>query len=166
METPASPAWPEGRFEGRDALLQVWLQGVRCWQDGHAHAIWCSSPDWDGWPWDHPDVLNGLQACMQAGATLRLLALDYRRMHTTHPRFVAWRALWSHRIEARGLGRHVQDACPSLCWSASGGWELLSRQRGVLVSGAVPKALVAWQERYSDLWDRASAAFPSTTLGL
>jgi hypothetical protein len=160
------PAWPEGRQEGREALQNALLAGLAALREGQAHTWWWCSPDWADWPLEHPDLLAGLQAWMLAGGHLKLLAADYRHITAQHPRFVQWRVQWTHRIEARGVGRSGRDSCPNLCWSPLGGWEVLAAERGVLVSSATPRAVVAWQERFQGLWERATPAFPGTTLGL
>lgn len=162
----AGAAWPEGRLEGRNALETALLAGVAALQEGHTHTMWWCSPDWSGWPLDHADLLAGLQSWMLAGGSLRLLAADYRGLATRCPRFVNWRVQWAHRIEARGLGRSGREVCPHLCWSAQGGWELLSADKGVLLGSSAPQAVVGWQERFQGLWERAVPAFPSSTLGL
>lgn len=159
------PVWPEGRFDGRQALQEALLASLAVWQGGPHAAWWCSS-DWAGWPLDHPRVLEALQTWMLAGGSLRLLAGDYRLIAAQHPRFVNWRVQWAHRIDAKSVGRSSREACPHMVWSAQGGWEVLAAERGVLVSSRSPQAVVAWQERFQGLWERATPAFPSSTLGL
>ena len=68
---------------------------------GGARRIVCVDADFAEWPLDDPALHAALTAWLrQPQRRLVLLAADYAAVPRRQPRFVAWRALWAHAIEA------------------------------------------------------------------
>jgi hypothetical protein len=68
---------------------------------GGARRIACVDASFAEWPLDDPALHAELAAWLRLPQRrLVLLAADYAAVPRRHPRFVAWRALWAHAIEA------------------------------------------------------------------
>lgn len=76
------------------------------WAFGEAFArgarrIVCVDPSFGDWALNDAMLIEGLTAWIrQPQRRLVLLAAHYDEMPRRHPRFVAWRADWTHAIEA------------------------------------------------------------------
>ncbi len=80
----------------RQALLLAASQGGRelCWLD----------TDFAAWPLSDPELLDALHRWALPHRRLRLLAaLDYEALRRVHPRFVQWRQLHDHVVQARAF---------------------------------------------------------------
>lgn len=158
--------WPVGLFHGaprwsdlvREVLQEASRQG---WSE-----LWLSDPDFADWPLGERQTVESLHAWVRQGRRLRLLARGYEGLRRAHPRFVAWRALWSHKVEAHAWSGAGETELPSALWTPVGILERLdtTRSRGrVSTEPAMRRAL---QERLEEAWRRARPSFAPTTLGL
>jgi hypothetical protein len=68
---------------------------------GPARRIVVADPDFAAWPLDDPALREGLTAWLRLPQRrLVLLARTYDDVPRRHPRFTAWRADWSHAVDA------------------------------------------------------------------
>jgi hypothetical protein len=126
-------------------------------------------PDFVKWPLGGRAVMAAFDQ-WALGSTRRyltVLAADFDSMPRNHPRWVAWRSRWSHRVRC-------MQAPPDLCREV----------RTTLVLGSVlamrviePRLgrglwtrdvdqIAAWRMEADVILQRSSEAFPPTTLGL
>jgi hypothetical protein len=156
----------EGRSEGRSAFADLVRQALQtAAAQGWTKMVWCD-PDFADWPLGEREVIDALQQWSERGRTLELIAQDYAVLRQSHPRFVQWRVMWSHLIEARATGRSSAGELPSALWSPGWTMERLDAKFGIVVATVDPARRVALGERLDGWWKKGSPAFPVTTLGL
>ncbi|MDM0013017.1 hypothetical protein QTH87_11295 [Variovorax sp. J22P168] len=166
-EVPApEPALPEGLFEGRLAFhahLQTAL-------DAAARLNWreivLADPDFLDWPLGERAVVDALQAWSASGRSLVLLAQRFDVFAREHARFVNWRRMWSHIVDARACNGPGLPPVPSAIWTP--GWSVhrIDPAHGRGVSSSAADARRALRERIDECLRHARPAFPATTLGL
>ena len=166
MEPVAGGGWPEGRFEGRHAWSDLLYRALDAALDARLrHWVWCD-PDFADWPLGERLFNERLHAWAHAGGQLRLLALDYRQLIRQHARFVQWRTIWSHRVEARAAPRELQEGFPTLACHSGWGAQRTAISHPVVLASTEPARVQGLQLNWQSLWDRSAPAFPATTLGL
>ncbi len=157
---------PEGRELGRKAFADLVRRAVdAAAARGWPRMVWCD-PDFADWPLGERAVIDALQRWSVNGRVLHLLAQDYSSLRVMHPRFVQWRVMWSHLVEARATGRSSAGDLPSAIWSPEWTMERLDLQHGVSVATADPARRVALGERLDAWWQKGTPSFPASTLGL
>ncbi|WP_219209552.1 hypothetical protein [Variovorax boronicumulans] len=163
---PSETALPEGPFDGRlafDAALRAALDAAarKGWRE-----IVLSDPDFADWPLGERTSIAALQAWAASGRSLILLAEGFGVFDRAHARFVEWRRLWSHIVEARACSGSAAPAVPSAVWTPS--WSLHridpERSRGVCSHQAESRR--ALRERLDECLRQARPAFAASTLGL
>lgn len=165
-EVEAGAALPAGPFVGRESFRAL----VRDALAEAARAGWreliLADADFNDWPLGERVVIDALTAWVLSGQRLTLLARRYDAVYRQHPRFVAWRRQWSHKIEARGVPSADALDVPSVLWAP--GWVL--QRSDVLRSGGFcgpePDRRVLLRDWLDDWLSRSSPAFPADTLGL
>ena len=161
-----------GVFEGRaayeEALRSVLLAG--CAQGSQAiHGIAESFIDW---PLSNREVLDGLTAWAKRGRMMQLMGRGFEGLRQRHPRFVQWRTTYGHCFEAHEYeAQGGESRTPLAGLYFVGGAEPLSLRllddqhwRGVVSTDARDRVLL--HEWFDVLAQRASPAFPASTLGL
>lgn len=157
---------PDGAFDGRRAFhdhLQAALGAAarQNWRE-----IVLSDPDFVDWPLGERSTVEALQAWSAAGRSMVLLAQRFDIFAREHARFVHWRRMWSHIIDARACQGPGLPPVPSAIWTP--GWFLhrvdLEQVRGTC--GRTPEARRALRERIDECLRHARPAFPASTLGL
>lgn len=120
------------------------------------------------WPLDDPALHSQLTAWLRLPQRrLLLLAARYDELPRRHPRFVAWRALWAHAIEARAPAEDEAADLPSLLvddGTTSVHLHDPLHWRGRAAVDA--RSAHQWRERIDVLLQRSEAAFPVNALGL
>lgn len=157
---------PEGAFDGRHAF-QAHLHAAL---DAAARQNWreivLSDPDFVDWPLGERASIEALQAWSAAGRGLVLLAQHFDVFAREHARFVQWRRMWSHIVDARVCHGPGLPSVPSAIWTP--GWFLhridVEHARGVC--GRAPEGRRALRERIDECLRHARPAFPASTLGL
>ena len=157
---------PTGPWDGRAAFADL----VRSAFERAAIEGWpliiLSDPDFADWPLGERRVVDALQAWASRGRQLHLLARDFRPLREQAPRLVQWRVTWDHVVQARSCQGALGDALPSALWSPVWTLERLDSVHSRGVSTAEAKRRVELRERLDSKWERASPAFPASTLGL
>jgi hypothetical protein len=167
---PAGPAWPEGRFAGRADFRDLLAEGMACAAQAGSQTLWLCDPDFAAWPLGERRLLQaldawGLSTRSSPVAQLRLLGQSYGDMRLRHGRFVAWRSLWSHRVQARAPASEV-EALPSLLWTPEWVLQRVDTERDIGVATCEAAQRTRVKEWLQGLWQTARPAFPDTPLGL
>lgn len=165
-QTLDTPSLPEGRIVGRRAFVDLVRQAIAAAaSEGWVKMVWCD-PDFADWPLGERSVIEAMQAWSASGRSLHLLAQDFSVLQQHHPRFVQWRVMWSHLVEARATGRGTGGELPSALWTPQWTMERLDLKHNVVVATFDPARRVALGERLDAGWHKASPSFPASTLGL
>lgn len=125
------------------------------------------APDFASWPLSDASLLTSLSGFLRLpGRQIVLLSQDFDVVKRVHPRFVAWRQVWSHGVVAR---RPVDD-------STVLPWMLLADRALALELTDPEHWLGTWRrqplerqaaiEKVEGLMRRTEAAFPVNVLGL
>lgn len=146
----------------RDELLLACRSG--------APQICCYDVDFQRWPLSSPEVLDALRQWVAPRRRLRLLAHDYEALARRHPRFVQWRQLYGHVVEARQLSEEgpVDHRRPAglLLGQAPRLWRLIESRLGRAVVAQDAGAHGAALEWFDAVSQRSEESFASSTLGL
>jgi hypothetical protein len=158
VETPE-----EVRQMLRQALLLAAEQGGReqCWL----------APDFSAWPLSDPALLEALRGWALPHRRLRLLAADYEAVRRVHPRFVQWRQLHDHVVQAGAYDPAdlLQRSTPSpqalLLAPGLLTYTLWTPARASLSLRDTREEAMA-HEWFDAIEQRSAASFASSTLGL
>jgi len=162
----ALPALSDGPFDGRLAFhAQLHAAFAAAAHQGWREIVF-SDPDFADWPLGERATIAALQAWAASGRSLLLLADNFAVFDRSHARFVEWRRLWSHIVEARACSGSGAPPVPSAIWTPS--WSLHRidplRSRGVCSLQAERSR--ALRERIDECLRHARPAFAASTLGL
>jgi hypothetical protein len=143
----------------REALGEVAQAGCR--------DLFLCDEDFADWPLNDPALVELLTRWAMSHRRLTLLAQTFDGVVRSYPRFVAWRRQWSHIVDARALEEAEPGEVPTLLL-APGVVSLRLFDR-VHVRGSLsrdPADDIRDRELLDAIWQRATEAFPATTLGL
>lgn len=163
---PSDTALPEGPFDGRlafDAALRAALDAAA--REGWREIV-LSDPDFADWPLGERTSIAALQAWAASGRSLTLLAEGFGVFDRAHARFVEWRRLWSHIVEARACSGSGAPAVPSAVWTPSWSLHRIDPERSRGVCSDQPESRRALRERLDECLRQARPAFAASTLGL
>ena len=157
---------PSKRFEGREAFRQLVRDALATAAREGWPEIVLSDASFDQWPLGERAVAESLQAWSKSGRHCVLLAKHYNDVIRMHARFVQWRGKWSHIITAMAVSSADALELPSGIWSP--GWVLERRdlERSTGYCGSEPERRVLLRESLNEWLQKATPAFPATTLGL
>jgi hypothetical protein len=129
--------------------------------------VWVD-PDFANWPLDEPALLDSLTAWLRLpGRRLVLLAADYGRVPREHPRFVAWRRLWSHAVEPWTPADRGAAELPTLVIDDGAVLvRVIDRLRWRGRAAVDPREARQWQDQIDAALQHSEPAFPVSTLGL
>ncbi len=164
----AAAVHPSGRIDGwrdfEDRLRAALAMGIT------EPADWrLCDPDFVPWPLGERAIVEVLQQGVLAHPRTRwtLLAARFDEFPRKHPRWLAWRQDWTHRV--RCLQANEEDAPqlrPMLLWPGRLGLRLLDGVSGRGVWSTDPATLHVWQADFDVISQRSAEAMPGTTLGL
>jgi len=157
---------PEGRFEGREAFRQLVRDALATAAREGWREIVLSDASFEDWPLGERAVVESLQAWSASGRQMVLLARRYDTVVRQHARFVQWRGMWAHIITAMACPSADVLELPSAIWSPPWVLERRDPERCVGYSGGEPERRVALRELLDGWLQKATPAFPATTLGL
>lgn len=125
-----------------------------------------SDPDFADWPLNEVAVIDALTRWTAPGRRLILLAQHYDEVLRRHPRFVEWRRVWAHLVDARVAEELAASDHPSL-WLAGPRWlQLLDRDHWRALRGDDEREARLLRDALDACLQRSSPGFPPTTLGL
>jgi hypothetical protein len=133
-----------------------------------ARRIVCVDPDFAEWPFDE----GGLQAVLtpwlkQPGRRLVLLAHRYDELPRRQPRFVAWRRLWAHAVEAWSPQEGDAVELPTLLFDDQRvAVHLIDRVHWRGRAEIDARAVRLWCERVDAVLQRSEPSFAANALGL
>lgn len=167
--TPAGSldSLPGGRFNGREAFLQLVRDAITTGAREGWPEIFISDANFHDWPLGERDVVDALQNWARRGRRFTMLASAYDDVIRRHARFVRWRGTWDHIITCwRSPSASPLDV-PSALWSPHWVMHRLDPERCVGVTGSEPERRVLLRETLNE-WVRSksSPGFPASTLGL
>ena len=158
---------PEGRFNSREAFLQMVRDAFAAAARDGWQEIMVSDANFHDWPLGEKSVVEALQEWAHSGRRFTMLAASYDDVVRRHARFVRWRGTWDHIVTCRrSPGADALDV-PSALWSPVWTMRRLDPERCVGVSGRYPEQRVALRESLNE-WVRSKSGpgFPASTLGL
>ena len=123
--------------------------------------------DFADWPLNDPQVIEQLSKWAKPHRICTVLALNYDRLRSTHPRWVQWRQTWSHVVHCRTPDEADREHLP--CLLLAPGCLTLRLLDRTHHRGSVSLELadaVRARDRIDALLQRSSDAFPASTLGL
>lgn len=158
---------PPPRVDGPAAFADAVRWAFRLALARPAQRVLCVDPDFAGWPLDDPALLDAWAAWLRPGRrSLLLLAGDWREAPRRLPRFVAWRAHWSHAVHTWA----PSDAGPALpSVLVDDGPLVVERLDAVSGRGRAardPAAARQWREEIDALLQRSEPSFAARPLGL
>jgi len=153
-------------MEGRGVFADLVRQALAvAAQEGWPQLV-LSDADFLDWPLGERAVVESLQAWARQGREIRFLARDFAPLRLAHPRLVAWRTIWSHRVQAQAMPSASGNELPSAIWSADWMLERLDPVRCTLVASTDARRRTGLRERLDACWHKGSPSFAATTLGL
>ena len=161
-----APALPDKRFEGRGEFRQLVRDALATAAREGWREIVLSDASFEDWPLGERAVAEALQAWSGGGRRMVLLARRYDTVVRQHARFVQWRVTWSHIVTASACASADPLELPSALWSPH--WVLERRDIDGCAGycGSEPERRVALREALDGWLQKATPAFPATTLGL
>jgi hypothetical protein len=158
---------PTGPFAGPQAFAQAIRAALDAAQsEGWREWVW-SDPDFADWPLGERSVAEAMQRWSAAGRRLTLLAERFDVFERHHARFVHWRRMWGHIVDARVCRGPGLPAVPSAIWTPT--WVLrrldVERCNGNS-SSTDAQGRRALREALDECLRHSRAGFPITTLGL
>lgn len=157
---------PEGRGAGRLDFESAIRQGFAAAAEAGWNRILLCDADFADWPLGERSTVAALEAWVNRGRVLQILARDYAALRRLHPRFVQWRSVWSHRVEAHACPQVNEGEMPSVFWTPGWTLERLDRVHGSFVASREPQRRAVLGERIQACWLRSAPSLPATTLGL
>ena len=167
-DTPSQDpgALPSGRFEGREAFRDLVRAALATAAREGWREIILSDASFEDWPLGERAVADSLQAWSRTGRRMVLLAKRYDLVVRQHARFVQWRGKWSHIITATACPSADALDLPSAIWSPAWVLERRDLERSTGYCGSEPERRVALRESLNEWLQKATPAFPASTLGL
>ena len=129
--------------------------------------VWVDA-DFAEWPLDDPAWHDQLAAWLRLPQRrLVLLAGNYDEFPRRHPRFTAWRRLWSHAIEAWSPDDAAADSLPTLALDDIAVCvQLIDALQWRGRATFDPRTSRPWCNRVDAVLQHSSLAFPASSLGL
>jgi len=165
-QTTSLPPLPTGRMEGRQVFTDLVRQALAlAAREGWPQLI-LSDANFTDWPLGERAVIESLQAWSFQGREIHFLARDFGPLRLAHPRLVAWRTTWSHRVQAHAVPSASGSELPSAIWSPGWTLERLDPVRCTLVASTDARRRTNLRERLDACWHKGSPSFAASTLGL
>jgi len=144
------------------------LWGVQTAVARPARQLWWIDRDFAHWPLGDPQLLALLTPWLRLPQRkLVLLAADYAEVPNRHPRFVRWRADWSHAVEAWSPPEELVASLPCLLLDdAAVSVQLHDALRWRGRASLEVRDARLWRQEVEALLQRSATAFPVQQLGL
>lgn len=125
--------------------------------------------DFAKWPLGQRSVVEAFQqwALASRGDNCTLVAGDFTGFATTHPRWLAWRTRWGHRVACHQVpAEWVSKLQATLIVRDTLGLRLVESRHGAGLWSRDKADLRVWQQEIDVILQRSHEAMPPTTLGL
>jgi hypothetical protein len=170
MNLPTTPdaAAPAPLIDSRSGFEAALRWGVAQAMAHNARRLVAVDPDFVSWPLDDPTLLDGLTAWLRRPQRhLTLLATSFDEVPRRHPRFTAWRRIWSHAVSTWLAPDDLDRGLPTLLLDDGA---LMVRLvdpvhwRGR--AGLDAEAARPYRDEIDAVLQRSESGFPPTQLGL
>lgn len=129
--------------------------------------------DFSQWPLGETACVQGFEQWSlgsSRGMRCTLLARRWDDFAQRHPRWLRWRATWSHKVECRGWHDEELSSLlvpkPMLVLQGAIGLQMLDVERGTGLWSRRPATLVEWWQMGDAISQRSVETMPVTTAGL
>ncbi len=159
-ETGRIGSWKEAEDQFRAAMAVA---------AAHPVDVWLADAEFAHWPLGERAVMEAWHQWAVAGGRKRLTMLGgrYDDMARRHPRWVAWRATWSHRIVCREAPDGLRDEVrPVLIVGDDLALRIQDALHGTGLWTRDIARIREWRAELDVILQRSSEALPPTTLGL
>lgn len=158
----------EGAIDGwRDFSDRVCA--ALAWGAAHPMDMLWSDPDFRAWPIGDRAVVAALQhwALTHSGRRITVLLAEADTLVRQHPRWLAWRRDWTHRVAVNQADEAQRAEVPALLLLGQDlGLRMIEPLRGRGLWSRDPATLRRWRDEIDVILQRSHAAAPATTLGL
>lgn len=170
--SPAPSSFASGRIDGWREFQDRFRATLAMAAASTGECRWVDV-DFSHWPLGERAITDLLQQWMRehGGASLTVLAAQFDALQRAHPRWLAWRQTWSHRVRCwQASDEIVADLKPMFTWRDKGGdragIRMLDSVTAVGQWTTDPAVLALWQADFDAYLQRSSEGMPCTTLGL
>lgn len=159
-----------GVVETPDEVRQLLQQSLHASAQHGGRELFWMAEDFVAWPLSEPALLEALHRWALPHRKLHLLSAEYEKLRRAHPRFVQWRQLHDHVVNARAYEpSELERSQPSPIGAVLAPGLLVYRQwsparASLSVRDAREEALT--REWFDAIQQRSSDSFASSTLGL
>ena len=155
-------------IDSRSAFTGALLWAFDTAMAQRARRIVCCDGDFALWPLDDARWLQDLTAWLRTPQRkLVLLARSYDEVPRRSPRFNAWRANWSHAIEAWVAPAELAADLPTvLVADGTVGVQLLDAVHWRGRASTEVRSVLQWTQDIDAVLQRSERGFPVNTLGL
>lgn len=154
---------------GPEEFAAAWVQFL----DAAPAQWWMCAERFDDWPFEHAAVSQALLAWSRrhTQGEARLFARDFGAVERSGARFMEWRRLFAHQVQARRWPQRLPDAegLPRGLWQPRAALQLSAAARPGLLQARVVnevRTIAVALEELGDAWGQGHAALPAHTLGL
>lgn len=172
MNAPWSDlAHDSGRLDGWGAWSEA-VQALLAHAAREPASLLMLDEDYAHWPLGERACVEALGQWALGGRQLHctMLADDWHDVPKRHPRWLRWRAAWTHKVSCKSLPEDEQSALqslrPLLVLEGKLGISLLDAEHGTGIWSRAPSTLREWWQAGDAISQRSIDAMPATTLGL
>jgi hypothetical protein len=135
--------------------------------DVGAREVFLCDPDFADWPLNEPAVIDHLARWAAPRRRITLIAQHYDEVVRRHPRFVQWRQVWGHLVDARIPEELKASDHPTLLLVEEvASLRLLDRRHWRAAISRDGAQLRLCRDELDAISQRSNPGFASRTLGL
>ena len=157
-----------GRIDGWSDFLDR-VRATMAMAAAQPHSLWLCDVDFSRWPIGERIVMEAFQqwGLNSRAPSCHLIASTLDELPRRHPRWVAWRSTWAHRVTCyQAAPEQAGSLMPILLLEGVVGLRLLDPITGRGLWSRKVSDLSDWQQELDVILQRCSPALPPTTLGL
>lgn len=157
-----------GRFDGWQSFQDRLTAGMALAVAEPTDLFLCDV-DFSHWPLGTPSVLDAFHQWVMnsTGMQCTLLAAHFDELPRLHPRWIAWRQPWSHRVKCWQIPADgAQGLLPTFVLKDRLALRVVDTRSGAGIWTRDPVTIRAWESEIDVILQRSHEAMPPTTLGL
>ena len=157
-----------GRFDGWLSFQDHLAAGMAIAATEPTDLYFCDL-DFVHWPLGATSTLDAFHRWVMAGSAARchLLAVNFDEMPRHHPRWLAWRQSWAHRVKCWLIPEDAaQGMLPTFVLKDKLAIRIMDQRSGAGIWSRDPVTIRAWLSEIDVISQRSHEAMPATTLGL